>query len=355
MKDIELVSRFCAFYHFTYLNYRPPMKDFIEKDTRMYRYISEGDKRKLQVDFKNAASMIRSVFGDRAFKRYFKGNEKNHNGRWISNSINAALYDVLMFSFSKRAKSLIIPNSDSIREALMYLITSDDKFIESIDKSTGNTDAVSLRFRVWEDILDKIVGSSKERRCFSYKLKEEFYSTDPTCAICGQRIRDIDDASLDHIQQFWLGGKTIPENARLAHRYCNWARSKSDNVVYVSQRGKRKISRKITIKEEVYMCEYLWEILYFTAEWLINNKLLKESDSPVKFPGSKRFVINNEPYHENGHEFFAPKQLTNGLYLEAHAGAENLISNSRKLLKKFQVDENVLRIEVADEENNNMI
>jgi len=103
------------------------------------------------------------------------------------------------------------------------------------------------------------------------------------------------------------------------------------------------------------MCEYLWEILYFTAEWLINNKLLKESDSPVKFPGSKRFVINNEPYHENGHEFFSPKQLTNGLYLEAHAGAENLISNSRKLLKKFQVDENVLRIEVADEENNNMI
>ena len=142
MKDIELVSRFCAFYHFTYLSYKPPMKDFIEKDTRMYRDISEEDKRKLQTAFRNTVSTTRTVFGDRAFKRYFKGNEKNYNGRWISTSINAALYDVLMFSFSKRTKSSIIPYSDSIREALMYLMTNDDNFIESIDKSTGNTDSV---------------------------------------------------------------------------------------------------------------------------------------------------------------------------------------------------------------------
>ena len=27
---------------------------------------------------------------------------------------------------------------------------------------------------------------------------------------------------------YWTGGKTIPENARLAHRYCNWARSRKD-------------------------------------------------------------------------------------------------------------------------------
>jgi hypothetical protein len=27
---------------------------------------------------------------------------------------------------------------------------------------------------------------------------------------------------------YWKGGKTISENARLTHRYCNWARSKKD-------------------------------------------------------------------------------------------------------------------------------
>jgi hypothetical protein len=232
-------------------------------------------------------------------------------------------------------------------------MTNDDNFIESIDKSTAKTDAVLLRFRVWEDILEQIVGSYKEKRCFSYKLKEEFYALDPTCAICGQRIRDIDDASLDHIHHFWLGGKTIPENARLTHRYCNWARSKSDNVIIVSQRGKKKIIRKLMIQDDIYMCEYLWEILYYTAEWLIKNGFLNPSDCPIKFPGSKRFLINSDPYHENGHDFFAPKQLSNGIYLEAHAGAESLISNSHKLLKRFNISENVLRVESVNEVVNN--
>jgi len=34
--------------------------------------------------------------------------------------------------------------------------------------------------------------------------------------------------AVDHIEMYWKGGKTIPENARLTHRYCNWARSKKD-------------------------------------------------------------------------------------------------------------------------------
>ena len=77
--------------------------------------------------------------------------------------------------------------------------------------------------------LQDILGiAQKEPRCFSLKLKEELYSRDPTCKICDQRIQNIDDAALDHIEQYWKGGKTIPENARLTHRYCNWARSRKE-------------------------------------------------------------------------------------------------------------------------------
>ena len=35
-------------------------------------------------------------------------------------------------------------------------------------------------------------------------------------------------AAVDHIEQYWRGGKTIPENARLTHRYCNMARPRND-------------------------------------------------------------------------------------------------------------------------------
>jgi hypothetical protein len=34
----------------------------------------------------------------------------------------------------------------------------------------------------------------------------------------------VDDTEVDHIEHYWRGGKTIPENARLTHRYCNRVR-----------------------------------------------------------------------------------------------------------------------------------
>src|SRR6516162_9446839 len=97
-------------------------------------------------------------------------------------------------------------------------------------RPTGSPDMVLRRFRIWEEHLEHIIGSKKEPRCFSSKLKEEMYRADPTCAICWQRIQTMDDAALDHIHQYWMGGKTIPENARLTHRYCNWSRAKSNRV-----------------------------------------------------------------------------------------------------------------------------
>jgi HNH endonuclease len=45
----------------------------------------------------------------------------------------------------------------------------------------------------------------------------------------GQSIAEIDDSAVDHIKQYWKGGQTIPENARLTHRYCNWARARSES------------------------------------------------------------------------------------------------------------------------------
>jgi len=37
---------------------------------------------------------------------------------------------------------------------------------------------------------------------------------------------EIDDAAVGRIEQFWRGGKTIPENAQRTHRHCNVSRSR---------------------------------------------------------------------------------------------------------------------------------
>ena len=222
MADVELVLRFAAFYHATYLNYKPTIKKFLNDDMERYAEISDKDAQELQNAFKNAVTIIKSLFGKKAFRRFKRGNENDPNGNWQSKQFNRSLYDVLMFTFARADKNKVIHNLDSIKEAWINLMTQDHEFIESIEISTSSIKAVNTRFEKWKRELDNIIDvGTKEPRCFSYKLKKELYGNDPTCEICNQHINDIDDAALDHIEQYWKGGRTIPENARLVHQYCN--------------------------------------------------------------------------------------------------------------------------------------
>jgi len=229
MKDVELALRFASFYHSTYLNYKPPMRTFLNNDMERYQRISEAEATELHNAFKNAVTIIKSLLGRHAFKRFYKGDEKNPNGYWEPRKFNTSLYDVLTYSFAKQDKNKVYQNLDSIREALIYLMTNDQEFIDAIELSTSAIQAVTNRFDKWRLTLQEIIGiAQKEPRCFSLKLKQELYDKDPTCAICEQRIQNMDDAAIDHIEQYWTGGKTIPQNARLTHRYCNWARPTKD-------------------------------------------------------------------------------------------------------------------------------
>lgn len=229
MKDVELVLRFAAFYHSTYLNYKPPVRKFLNNDMEKYQKIGEKEASELKTAFKNAVAIIRSLLDNHAFKRFYKGDEKNPNGYWEPKKFNTSLYDILMYSFAKADKNKVFQNLDSIREALIHLMTNDQEFIDSIELSTSTIQAVTKRFDRWRLTLQDIIGiAQKEPRCFSFQLKEELYDKNPTCELCHQKIQNIDDAALDHIDQYWKGGKTIPENARLCHRYCNAARPRKN-------------------------------------------------------------------------------------------------------------------------------
>jgi hypothetical protein len=228
-RDVELVLRFCAFYHSTYLKYKPPMKTFLNKEASTRQNMSEEERKVTKAAFKNACQIARSMFGKNAFKRFYPGTEKNPNGAWESKKFNASLFDVVMYTFAGLDKNIAHANLDSIREALIYLMTENKEFIDAIELSTSSTQAVSKRFDLWRAALQDVIGQTgKEARCFTRALKEELFLSNKTCAICGQRIDHVDDAAVDHVEQYWTGGKTIPENARLTHRYCNWSRPRND-------------------------------------------------------------------------------------------------------------------------------
>ncbi|NEW85402.1 MAG: DUF4268 domain-containing protein [Mariniphaga sp.] len=242
MKDRELVLRFAAFQFNTYLNYNAPIKKFLNNTMEKYQNISAADELKLRDTFKNTISIIKSLLDKNAFKRFYCGVEKNKSGKWETKQFNVSLFDILMYSFAREDKNTVLQNLDRIKEALIDLMTSDLDFINSIELSTSSKKAVTIRFDKWRLTLQTILGiGTKEPRCFTYALKKELFEENSTCAICGNRIINIDDAAVDHIEQYWTGGKTIPENARLTHRYCNNARSRielfedgSNNIAHLN-------------------------------------------------------------------------------------------------------------------------
>jgi 5-methylcytosine-specific restriction endonuclease McrA len=103
------------------------------------------------------------------------------------------------------------------------------EFPDVITFNTSDRKRLEKRFKIWKDALDEVIGSggSDGRRLFDRSTKEELFSTSAECAICGQLIRDIDDAQVDHVISWAEGGKTELDNAQLAHRYCNQAKGAS--------------------------------------------------------------------------------------------------------------------------------
>lgn len=229
MRDVEHVLRFAAFHHSSYLNYKPSMETFMNEDMKKHQEISTAEAEKLRGAFKNGVTLVRSLLGKNAFKRYRRGDAKSPEGRWEPKKFNASLYDILMWSMARSDKNQIMACLDTIEEALIMLMTQDQDFIDSIELSTSSLKAVTTRFDKWRMSLDSILASNpKQSRCFSRELKERLYEANATCSLCRQHIAELDDAAVDHIKMYWLGGETIEPNARLTHRYCNWARSRNE-------------------------------------------------------------------------------------------------------------------------------
>lgn len=227
MRDGELVLRFSSFFIKSYINYTPPIKRFLNHTMQEYRDISDAQAKSLRQGFKNAVHIIRSMFGDHAFKRYYAGSLKDPNGYWEKNRFNVSLFDILMDTFARMDKNQVYRHLDKLREALIHLMISNQDFIDSIELSTSSNKAVTKRFDIWRKTIEEVIGNDTvQPRVFSIELKRKLFDLNPTCLICGNAIDSIDDSAIDHIEHYWKGGKTIPENARLTHRYCNWAREK---------------------------------------------------------------------------------------------------------------------------------
>jgi hypothetical protein len=229
MLDRSYVLRFLAFYEQNYEKATSGLKSFLNRFFSAHQHASESLLNEFEDAFKKAMKSSYTVFGSHAFRLRKSGS--GAGGEW-GTKVNATIFQIISTSFTKFDHTDVVRNADAIHEAYLDIL-SDSRWVDAVSKSTGDFGNIKLAFEGWNSRLANVMNASKgldKTRLFSKAFKEKLFQHKNECAICGQKISSINDAAVDHIEQYWLGGKTVQENARLTHRTCNMTRPRIENA-----------------------------------------------------------------------------------------------------------------------------
>lgn len=228
MQDRALILRFLAFYERTHLKCTHGLKRFLNEFLDTYKEASDEKIVEYRKAFERGMKACLTVFGESSFrlKSDIAKPGKFSSGEWATRP-NAAIFQVIATSFASYDIGQITQKSDCIYESYLDLINSDPVWVDRVRRATGESTRLKYVFDTWLRRLEEVMEDSEPqdiKRVFSRQLKKEMFEANPTCAICGNKISLIDDAAMDHDKRYWLGGRTIPENANLTHRLCNLKR-----------------------------------------------------------------------------------------------------------------------------------
>jgi hypothetical protein len=221
MKGEEMVLRFFAFYDRNVESIKT-YDGALNQEMRNNQFLPDDEAARKERVFRDALSLCVQVFGSNPFRMWVAGkNEADPTGHW-EERLNTVVFELLMTSFAAYEKPVVVANADAIREEFIHMLSTDQMLVDSLTLGTNSRQKMRYRHDTWRLALRSLLDSTEqEPRCFQLEFKRELWDRTPTCAICGQTIHSLDDAAVDHKEHYWRGGRTIPANARLAHRYCN--------------------------------------------------------------------------------------------------------------------------------------
>ncbi|HOV91826.1 MAG TPA: hypothetical protein PLC04_01935 [Candidatus Kapabacteria bacterium] len=140
---------------------------------------------------------------------------------------------------------------------------------------------------------------------------------------------EIEDLLVEKVQQLFKDTNEIVENY--------YEDSQLTSNSYRNNKVRSPKPKRMKLYSDSYELHSAKDVLMNTANWLIKNGKLKYSDAPIDLGGHIRYLINKEPKHKNKSPFKQATKLSNGLWIETHAGTEQLIEYSRRLLEKLGV------------------
>lgn len=81
-------------------------------------------------------------------------------------------------------------------------------------------------------MIGQTVGLNRksESRTFPEEVKKTLFHKGYICNYCKNEILNIEDAEVDHVVPFSLGGNTDISNAQLLHRHCNREKNNSIDI-----------------------------------------------------------------------------------------------------------------------------
>nr|MDO8118772.1 DUF262 domain-containing protein [Candidatus Sigynarchaeota archaeon] len=115
MLDVELVLMFATMLHAPLSLYKGNMKQLMNTEMIKNQDIAESESRTLASQFKKSVSLVKTIFGQHAFRLFAYNPREGTYG--FDAKFNQGLYISLMLGFVVHDQAMILPFSDIIREA----------------------------------------------------------------------------------------------------------------------------------------------------------------------------------------------------------------------------------------------
>ena len=212
----EIILRYFALKN--YQEYSSSIAKTLNLYMEKHQNDSKEDIEQLKKEFNSNIDIIKQVLGNDAFMGYDRAKGK------MTNKFSGSIYDSIIIGFSRFNNHDIMAHSDEIRQEIKEMKMNDPEYQDYTYAATGSKGRVIGRIMKVYDLLSKIIGKKGDygvKRIYPKETKEELWHEGYICSYCGNRILNIDDAEVDHIEAFVSGGETDKENGQLLHRHCN--------------------------------------------------------------------------------------------------------------------------------------
>ena len=234
-REREMILRFFAFAN-RLPQYTGKLKQFLNEYMAQFAPKESQQLKSHTAQFRQTIQNIYAVFGPKAGRLYDVDPHTNR-GAWDS-KFSILVFEIQASALMNRPTAKVQQSAEQIRELFLYTMLTDSALQDAISKRTGSTLQTNVRWTHFRDLVDPIInGTQVERRFFGLAFRRALYDKSPICLLCKNQIHSFEDSTVDHITAYSKGGKTVTENAQLAHRGCNARKNASTIVIEAAQVG----------------------------------------------------------------------------------------------------------------------